>query len=358
MAIRTVRTFPLRSRGLTQDEYSTGVENSLTDLPLAIKDFNAAASAFQLAVTGTSTTSVLIGTGSKSFTTQTGLGFVVGMALRIANSSANYMTGDVTSYNTGTGALVVNVTAVVGSGTLASWTISLAAVGANTAGTVSNTPAGNISATNVQAAINELDTEKLSSASGAVTGTNLEDIISAGSVGTTANIPVITYDVNGRITVASTVAKITSSSTIATTSSTSHDVAVASNIKKITLLLSGISISGTDNIQVQLGDSGGIETTGYLGATSNATTTSNFTTGLGLTVNPAAANLINGIVTICLLDAATNLWAMHYVGGMSNTATCYFAASSKALSAALTTIRLTVTGANTFDAGSISVLTE
>ena len=37
----------------------------------------------------------------------------------------NYMDGQVTSYNSGTGALVVNVTAIGGTGTLAVWTISI-----------------------------------------------------------------------------------------------------------------------------------------------------------------------------------------------------------------------------------------
>ncbi len=78
---------------------------------------------------GTSTTSVNIGTGSKSFTTQPGLAFFPGGALTIASAAApstNYMVGIVTSYNTSTGALVVNVTTTGGSGTHADWIISIA----------------------------------------------------------------------------------------------------------------------------------------------------------------------------------------------------------------------------------------
>ena len=74
---------------------------------------------------GTSTTSLAIGTGSKTFTTQTGKSFIAGtfvQAISAANS-ANYMYGSVTSYNTNTGELIVDVVTVGGSGTLADWGI-------------------------------------------------------------------------------------------------------------------------------------------------------------------------------------------------------------------------------------------
>ena len=78
----------------------------------------------------TSTTSLTIGTGSKSLTIETGKSFTVGQAVMIASTAGptNYMVGQVTSYNSGTGALVVNVTSVAGSGTVAAWTVSVAAV--------------------------------------------------------------------------------------------------------------------------------------------------------------------------------------------------------------------------------------
>ncbi len=83
----------------------------------------------------TSTTSVAIGTGSKSVTTQAGLAYVANLRVRIANDASNYMEGTVTSYS-GT-SLVVSVDRIVGSGTFASWTIGLAGdVGAG------NTPTG------------------------------------------------------------------------------------------------------------------------------------------------------------------------------------------------------------------------
>jgi hypothetical protein len=76
----------------------------------------------------TSTTSIAMALGTKSLTTQTGKAIVVGMQVLLANTSApatQYMRGTVTSYNSGTGSLVVYIDFILGSGTIATWTISL-----------------------------------------------------------------------------------------------------------------------------------------------------------------------------------------------------------------------------------------
>ena len=86
------------------------------------------ASGYLAPVTATSTTSTLMATGSVSQTIQTGKSFVAGHPLKIARTSApstNFMTGTVTSYNSGTGALVANITSITGSGTYTDWTLSL-----------------------------------------------------------------------------------------------------------------------------------------------------------------------------------------------------------------------------------------
>jgi hypothetical protein len=72
----------------------------------------------------TSTTSLLIAVGSKTFTTQAGKQFAVGQFITAASAAnlANYMQGDVVSYSGTT--LVLNVTNIGGSGTYADWTLS------------------------------------------------------------------------------------------------------------------------------------------------------------------------------------------------------------------------------------------
>lgn len=78
-------------------------------------------------LSGTSVTSNTIGTGSKSFTTQAGKNFAAGETLVVYSNANpnNVMYGTITSYNSGTGALVVNVTATGGSGTLTDWVLGL-----------------------------------------------------------------------------------------------------------------------------------------------------------------------------------------------------------------------------------------
>lgn len=77
-----------------------------------------------------SSTSLTIGTGSKSLTVQSGKAIVVGMSVKIANTASptNWMHGDVTAYDSSSGALTVNVSSTNGSGTASTWTISLSGV--------------------------------------------------------------------------------------------------------------------------------------------------------------------------------------------------------------------------------------
>ena len=90
----------------------------------------------------TSTTSMTIGIGSKAFTlVQTGKNFVVGQWVSItdsSNPSTNFMTGGITAFNSGTGAITVNVVFSSGSGTLASWVITQATATNPIPGTTGN----------------------------------------------------------------------------------------------------------------------------------------------------------------------------------------------------------------------------
>ena len=108
--------------------------NTVTKATEAAASATAAAASAASAVNApgtqaTSTTSLSIGTGSKSLTlAQTGKNFVVGQYVQVVStaSPANYMVGAVTAFDSGTGAMTVNVTSsanVGGSGTYTSWTV-------------------------------------------------------------------------------------------------------------------------------------------------------------------------------------------------------------------------------------------
>lgn len=80
-----------------------------------------------IALIATSTSSVTVGTGVKSFTlVELGKTFSVGQSVSILHTvnQANSMDGTIATYDSGTGAMTVTVTSSGGSGTQSSWLIS------------------------------------------------------------------------------------------------------------------------------------------------------------------------------------------------------------------------------------------
>jgi hypothetical protein len=75
--------------------------------------------------TTSSITPLTIATGTQSLTVDTGLALSIGQSVIIANSATDQMTGSIVSYDPLTGALVTNITSIVGSGTFSSWSVSL-----------------------------------------------------------------------------------------------------------------------------------------------------------------------------------------------------------------------------------------
>jgi hypothetical protein len=137
---------------------------------------------------------------------------------------------------------------------------------------------------------------------------------------------------------------------------------IPSWVKRITVMMNGVSTNGTSNLIVQLGDSGGYETTGYesiygIAATSGATYLT-ATTGIVCGGN-LAASIYNTIVTFT--NVTGNVW-LAGVNGQLNASGTYFAlfgGGTKTLSALLDKLRITtVGGTDTFDAGSINIMYE
>lgn len=145
----------------------------------------------------------------------------------------------------------------------------------------------------------------------------------------------------------------------ATTSGTAFNfTSIPSWVKRITVMFQGVSLSGTDSILVQIGDSGGIENTGYLststGFTGSAGSTVNNTTGFVIT-SDTASYLLSGYMVITNLTG--NVWVAAGNGKLS-TAASWVCAGDKTLSDTLTQLTVTRTGTNTFDAGTINILYE
>jgi hypothetical protein len=148
------------------------------------------------------------------------------------------------------------------------------------------------------------------------------------------------------------------------TSGTALDyTSIPSWASKVTLSFAGVSTSGANSLLIQLGTSGGVETTGYLGSSAsggNASTpaVSNFTTGFGV-LSGSAGNVLHGSVTISLLSSLSNSWVAAGTLGTSNTAAFFTVSGSKALSGTLDRLRLTTSGGvDTFDAGAVNIQYE
>lgn len=156
-------------------------------------------------------------------------------------------------------------------------------------------------------------------------------------------------------------ATITAGTAVASTSGTSIDfTSIPSWVKRITVMFNGVSTNGTSLIQVQIGDSGGIETTSYSGyyawISTSVVSGAASTTGFQVNSNSAANNLAGNIV-ICNLSG--NIWAASVMVGSSGAATSNTGGGVKELSATLDRVRITtVNGTDTFDAGSINILYE
>lgn len=141
---------------------------------------------------------------------------------------------------------------------------------------------------------------------------------------------------------------------VATTSGTSKDFNIPSGAKEITISFSGVSLSGTSDLLVQIGDAGGFETTGYVSSTATATGDNSSTAGFVLRL-ASATNVAYGHMHLSLVDAAAFEWVSSHSARVAAT-TCTTGGGNKALSAELTQVRITtVNGTDTFDAGKANV---
>ena len=148
------------------------------------------------------------------------------------------------------------------------------------------------------------------------------------------------------------------SGTAVTASGTSIDfTSIPSWVKRITVMFSGVSLNGTSSVLVQLGDAGGVETTGYLGGTSRVSTVVGIdepTNGFSIYLSVAARSA-NGAIMFSNLNG--NTWVCS--GVVYSGAPTIQVAGAKTLSDTLTQVRITtVNGTDTFDAGTINVLFE
>lgn len=179
--------------------------------------------------------------------------------------------------------------------------------------------------------------------------------LARGNAGATTQ-DILTVDAAGKVLL--TQGQLTQSAAVNTTSGTYQDfLSIPSWVKRITLNFDGVSTNGTSNLLVQLGDSGGVENTGYKASGIYGTTVTGSTSGFTVTAfRDSSAETYSGSIVLSLLDSSTFKWVESGILATEGART-HMSAGSKATSAVLDRIRLTtVNGTDVFDGGAVSIL--
>lgn len=156
--------------------------------------------------------------------------------------------------------------------------------------------------------------------------------------------------------------KLARATVVASTSGTSIDfTGIPSWAKRITVMLNGVSTSGTNAVIVQLGSTT-FTATGYAGTsavTTAGTAVTAMSTGflLGFGASDAAVAVRQG--TAIINNITGNVWCAALLASLSNTSAVSSGAGSISLAGVLDRVRVTTVGStDTFDAGSINVIWE
>jgi hypothetical protein len=149
---------------------------------------------------------------------------------------------------------------------------------------------------------------------------------------------------------------------VATTSGTSVDfTSIPSWVRRITVLFTSVSTTGTSPVQIQLGDSGGFETTGYTGTvvaivSTNSLNIASYTSGAVL-IGILDTTVRSGSMVITNIDG--NQWQFSSINANDDVGYLGWTSAIKTLSATLDRVRLTtINGTDTFDAGLVNILWE
>jgi hypothetical protein len=150
------------------------------------------------------------------------------------------------------------------------------------------------------------------------------------------------------------IAGVTWVSPVATTSGTSVDFSsIPSGVTTIYVGFNEVSLSGsTNNLLVQLGDSGGVETTGYVSSGEWSGNAVQSTSGFIIRVLSSGRN-VSGVLLFTRMDASANTWVTS--GSLAVGTAISTVGGVKSLSSELTSVRLTTTGAETLDNGSLAI---
>jgi hypothetical protein len=162
--------------------------------------------------------------------------------------------------------------------------------------------------------------------------------------------------------------KIVSGTVVASTSGTSINfTGIPSWVKRITVMFNGVSTNGTSFYAVRVRVGGSPVSTNYSGAAGSIYEVENIAINASTSeiptqaIAPVAGSLMTGVLTLSKMNETGPVWAYSgttYIPGGAVTVMSYIA-GIVTLSGAVDGIQITtVTGLDTFDAGSINILYE
>lgn len=152
---------------------------------------------------------------------------------------------------------------------------------------------------------------------------------------------------------------ITRDTAKASTSGTTVDfTGIPSWAKRVSVIFNGVSVTSTDNILVQAIIGGSPVTSGYSSVSGLAGANFNQTSTAGFVIYaPNTAGVFYGAMR--LHNITGNTWVEEHSGGiMVSTTVGVVGGGVLAAAGALTGVRITVSGTNTFDAGQINIMYE
>jgi hypothetical protein len=124
----------------------------------------------------------------------------------------------------------------------------------------------------------------------------------------------------------------------------------------IVIMFEGVGGVSSAQIHVEIGDSGGLETAGYVGGSGAGSTPEEATNSLTLTVGIGATAEYHGSFILSLKDSSNFTWAGQGVlFDTTTTSECNYSCGTKSLSAELTQISIRMTSGN-LDSGSVNIM--
>jgi hypothetical protein len=200
----------------------------------------------------------------------------------------------------------------------------------------------------------------------AVSGTTVLTLPTTnGTILTTATGQTLTSPtITGAVVSSMASSVITSGTAVASTSGTNIDfTSIPSWVKRLTIMLNGISLSGSAHLLIQIGTGGTPTTSGYNSASSYATINTSSSGGVTSTTGfimyfASAAYVDSGHFTITNISG--NIWICS--GMVGNTTSIPYTGQTGgnvSLGGTLNMLRITTSnGTDTFDAGSVNILYE